>query len=377
MTANCDTAIVNLALAITPAQDLKVTSYCGVARPGFSRYTSYTYQNVGTIAVAGSQIKVQIDPLLTYVGATPVPTSVVGNLATWNLGTLQPQQSGSIQLTTLVPTISNGGAIGTPINDLVNIEPLIGDVTPTNNSANCTTLITASYDPNFKEVFQANMTQAATIGTGVTELYYTVHFQNTGNDTAFNVVVRDTISNLLDLSTLEVLSASHAYTEQILPNRTLEITFQSILLPDSFVNEPLSHGYVHYHVKTIAGLTAGQIINNTGNIYFDFNPAIITNTTQSQVVVIGISEANNYYQAHVFPNPVVGSQSITMKLNGVSYEGLNFKLYDNLGRVVFDKKLADQPNHEINLGELNQGMYHYQITNQNGQGTSGKLMIKK
>ena len=42
-------------------------------------------------------------------------------------------------------------------------------------------------------------------------LTYVVRFQNTGNDTAFNVSVRDTLDARLDYTTLETIDASHAF----------------------------------------------------------------------------------------------------------------------------------------------------------------------
>ena len=64
----------------------------------------------------------------------------------------------------------------------------------------------------------------------------------------------------------------------------VEFNFDNILLPDSIVNEPGSHGYVKYGIKANAGLADFTAVQNTANIYFDFNPAIITNTTSNTLV---------------------------------------------------------------------------------------------
>ncbi|MCB0556652.1 MAG: hypothetical protein KDD02_24110, partial [Phaeodactylibacter sp.] len=45
-----------------------------------------------------------------------------------------------------------------------------------------------------------------------TDLEYLVRFQNTGNDTAFLVVIRDTLSEFLDIATVRPGAASHPYT---------------------------------------------------------------------------------------------------------------------------------------------------------------------
>lgn len=143
-----------------------------------------------------------------------------------------------------------------------------GEQTPSDNVDACTTAITGSYDPNEKEVYAENMSPSGAIDITGRKMYYTVHFQNTGTDTAFTITVRDTISNLLDLNSLELLTASHAYTARILQDRTLELTFNNILLVDSNKNEPLSHGYFNYAIHTKPGLVNGDNIANTAAIYF-------------------------------------------------------------------------------------------------------------
>jgi len=62
------------------------------------------------------------------------------------------------------------------------------------------------------------------------ELTYKIRFQNTGNDTAFTVVLVDTLdTEHLDISTLEVLNSSHNYTLSIEDAQILTFTFNDIL----------------------------------------------------------------------------------------------------------------------------------------------------
>ncbi|PSJ23904.1 hypothetical protein B7P34_36265, partial [Streptosporangium nondiastaticum] len=58
-----------------------------------------------------------------------------------------------------------------------------------------------SFDPNIKEVYPT------TISPNQSEwLTYTVHFQNTGNDTAYLVVLKDTLSQDLMPETFQYLA---------------------------------------------------------------------------------------------------------------------------------------------------------------------------
>jgi len=73
-------------------------------------------------------------------------------------------------------------------------------------------------------------------------LTYKIRFQNTGTDTAFNIVVLDTLSDLLDVSTFVPLVSSHPYALEIVDSNVLKYSFENIMLPDSNINEPGSHG---------------------------------------------------------------------------------------------------------------------------------------
>ena len=73
---------------------------------------------------------------------------------------------------------------------------------------------------------------------------YTIRFQNTGNDTAFTVVLRDTLDKHLDWTTFKPILASHPYETFLYKDGAVEFSFKEILLPDSTTNEPLSHGFV-------------------------------------------------------------------------------------------------------------------------------------
>jgi len=97
--------------------------------------------------------------------------------------------------------------------------------------------IVAAYDPNDKSV-----TPETSEPTENEPLEYTIRFQNTGNFQADFVVVKDTLSNLLDLTTFQMIAASHEY-EVAIENRIATWTFNEINLPDSTSDEAGSHGF--------------------------------------------------------------------------------------------------------------------------------------
>ncbi len=142
--------------------------------------------------------------------------------------------------------------------------------------------ITGSYDPNIKEVIPKGYGTENYIDENW-ELDYTIHFQNTGNDTAFTVVVKDPISEQLDLSTLRVGGGSHPFTWELTTQRELIFTFNNILLPDSTTNEVASHGYFQFSISPNEDIPFGTLIQNRAAIYFDFNDPIITNQVSQTI----------------------------------------------------------------------------------------------
>ncbi len=141
----------------------------------------------------------------------------------------------------------------------------------------CQTL-TGSYDPNEKVAFPVGFDDEHFIDRDW-PIDYKVYFQNTGNDTAFTVRIEDQISELLDLATLRVTNGSHPFTWEITPESKLIFSFENILLPDSTIDLIGSQGFVEYSIQPKEDAEFNLKIENTAEIYFDFNEPIITNTT--------------------------------------------------------------------------------------------------
>ncbi|MBK9048042.1 MAG: DUF11 domain-containing protein [Bacteroidetes bacterium] len=124
-----------------------------------------------------------------------------------------------------------------------------------------------AFDPNDKSVTPPGILAENFTLMGDT-LEYLIRFQNTGNDTAFNVVILDTLDNNLNFSTFELLDASHSLQTEIKNDGAIKFSFLNILLVDSVANEPESHGYIRYRIRGNSGLADSTEINNTAYIYF-------------------------------------------------------------------------------------------------------------
>lgn len=161
--------------------------------------------------------------------------------------------------------------------------------------------IRGSYDPNDKQVSPKGFKSQGIVPPG-TRLDYHIRFQNTGTDTAFIVYVVDTLSDNLDPSTLVLGATSHAAQVSILKaangQNIIRWYFDRIDLPYKNINEPRSNGFIDFSIAPKAGIPYGSQVENKAAIYFDFNPAVITNATLSTFDTISFTDTalNNNVQ---------------------------------------------------------------------------------
>ena len=263
--------------------DLSVNVYSsGRPRPGSNVMEVISYRNTGTTTLTGS-VTLRHASALVYQQSSPVATTYSNPLLTWNFTNLKPFESGTIYVTFSVPTTVTGGTV---LNNLATIYPVAGDQTTSNNQDSALSTVVASYDPNDKSVAPAGPVSTTFIAAPSTYLDYIVRFQNTGTDTAFLVVITDTLQNTLDIKTLKIMGSSHPFSVGMEKGNMLRFTFDNILLPDSTTNELLSHGFIAFRIKPFTTLTAGTFIRNKASIFFDYNSAVTTNETETQILSV-------------------------------------------------------------------------------------------
>jgi uncharacterized repeat protein (TIGR01451 family) len=226
-------------------------------------------------------------------------------------------------------------------------------------------VVTASFDPNDKTGFPTGLGTLHEILPNQ-QLQYLVRFQNTGNDTAFTVVVRDTLDNDLNIFSVVPGTASHSYTFRMYGPRVLEWTFNNIMLPDSTMDEPGSHGFLTFRVDQNPNLPNGATILNDADIYFDFNAPVITNQTLHTInhwlnaFAVGINTTikSDVSGINVYPNPTTGAISIDLQESTPKTEIIVFNL---LGKEVQKTELRNAAKAELNIdGES--GIYFIKIT---------------
>jgi uncharacterized repeat protein (TIGR01451 family) len=104
------------------------------------------------------------------------------------------------------------------------------------------------------------------------DIVYTIGYKNTGNDTAYNVVITDTLSNLLQTNTLQMIASSHTCKATVKGNiATFELL--NIKLPKATTNNLKSMGFVSFKIIPKTTLVAGNIITNKANTYYNYRTA--------------------------------------------------------------------------------------------------------
>jgi len=234
--------------------------------------------------------------------------------------------------------------------------------------------VVGSFDPNQKTAVPKGIGSDHLLEKNQ-PLQYTIDFQNTGNDTAFRVLLRDVLPENLNVATFRPGLASHSYSWQIRGLDTLEVLFQPIALPDSNVNEPRSHGFFSFEILQKPDLSDGTTLENTAEIVFDYNPPIVTNLVRHTIgrVVVRVDEVRaeeTWWQ--VLGNPTRESAMFLAK-KWVSGEK-RFDLFDASGRAVRRAEFSGQ-SFDFQRNGLAVGLYFFKIQNENGHVFSGKIVI--
>ena len=337
----------------TPQPDLSVTlSFSGVFRPGFTNNLFVTVQN-NVIPVNNVGLKLLLQDFLEVQDISLPPTSMLGDTLFWSLNALNASHSITFVIKVKTPV---GTPLGTNVTCVAEVTPIQNDLYVPNNTYTLSSTVVGSYDPNDKRVQPAYMTPEMSEQRPLLE--YTVRFQNTGNFPADFVIIRDTLSNDLDLSSFRLLASSHSCIWEILPGKVLVVTFNNINLPDSISDEPGSHGFVLFSIRPTAAFPVGHAIDNHADIYFDYNEPIRTNTALSQVVYFlpGGDLPPETNAISVRPNPAAWRLYISWKTPAPV--GSRIRLFDLWGLPVQEQDVpAGSTYAELNVTYLHTGVY--------------------
>ncbi|OYU79931.1 MAG: internalin [Flavobacterium sp. BFFFF1] len=330
----------------------------GNANPGFDAQYRLVYKNKGNQTLSGMIHFLFDDAILELLAASPAASNATLGDLTWNYSNLLPFETRTIALVLHVnaPTDNPPANIGDTLHFTAAIDPVSGDETAIDNTFLLDQTVIGSFDPNDKVCLEGDNIAPEAVGGF---LHYVIHFQNSGTAAAQNVVLEDQIDTAkFDISSLQLTATSHPQRTRITDGKA-EFIFEGINLPAEQDNEPASHGFVAFKIRTKDNLIAGNTVSNAANIYFDYNFPVLTNTAVTEISTLGINTREDQSVA-VYPNPTSTSVRISAKSAITAIQ-----LYDVQGRLI-ETRLSSISEAQLDLSKQAVGIYFVKVYTETG-----------
>lgn len=265
-----------------------------------------------------------------------------------------------------IPTVN----LGDILTSSASILFTPADSNPLNDSTTLSETVVASYDPNDIKESHGPQIQFNQFDQN-DYLTYTIRFQNTGNANAIRVRVDNILDSRIDENSITMIGARHGYI-MVRSGNTISWEFNNIQLPPASVNEDLSNGFITFKVKLKPGFAIGDIIPATASIYFDSNPAVITETFNTQFVEQLANPTFDSASISLYPNPAKSTVQITQTGNDDIKQVV---FYDVTGKLVkrVSNFISQAP---IDISALEKGIYFVEITAAEDIKTIKKLIIQ-
>jgi uncharacterized repeat protein (TIGR01451 family) len=356
-----------LNFCITPNQtinDLEVTVYPTTeARPGFTSSYLVAYHNRGTTQLSGSA-RLQFDSSkMSYLSSLPEVSSQTSGELTFNFTNIQPFETKIVRVNFQIftpPTVN--------LDDVISftgiINPIDNDATPDNNIFNLNQTVIGSYDPNDINVLEG---ESIFIDEVNNYLHYVIRFQNTGTASAINVLVTNTLDDNLDWDSIRIDGISHNNYISIRNGNQISFVFNSIYLPYQAANELGSQGFICYKIKPKNNSEVGDFFRNNAQIYFDYNPAIHTNTVSTEIINPLSNPDFVNSRLSLYPNPTTGIIHLA-----TNFEIKNLTIYTIYGQKV----IVDHKNNEIDISDYSAGIYFIEVEDSSGKKITKKVLKK-
>ncbi len=350
--------------------DLSITGAHYTARAGFNSTLNIVYRNNGLLSTDGTITFTKPFQVQNY-SVYPLGAVYTPNGFTYSFSNLLPNQYRILQVRLSVPQIPFV-EIGDFLVSSMNItSSSTNEINLTNNDFTTNEIIVASYDPNDKTESHGGTIEFADF-TENDYLYYTIRFENMGTAPASDIRIEDYLDPKLDEASVRMVSSSHEYILSRQSNH-LNWNFNNIQLPVSdYPNSTIGQGFVSFKVKPKPGYVVGDIIPNTASIYFDTNPAIITNTFNTEFVQTLSTTTFEPNNVAIFPNPA--TDAFQIRLQNTDETLSNITITDVIGKIIKTIKAPIDNQMNIDVADLSQGVYFVEITTGNNLKQVKKLI---
>lgn len=340
-------------------------SLCQPPRPGFP---SIYYLDVTNNSIMNQGIDVTFEfPNQTasqYVSITQADGGTINaDQVTWSNVSFEPLEKKHFVIHTLTDATTPLGTVIMSSGFAYYIDPEKGEPDISDNEDHLNFVVVGSYDPNDKLVEPEHFTSTQ-LANGL-ELEYTIRFQNTGNFPATFISVIDTIQPELDINSFRMIAASHSYDISFPAPNVIRWFFNNVNLPDSLSDEPGSHGFIRFAIKSKKGLTPSEIIKNQASIFFDFNAPVVTPPAETKFLT-GTNDPGFLANAILYPS--VAKEQITVLLNAQLEGRVDYFICMNDSKSILHKgvipNIGNETKMHFDVSFLSAGTYLVYVSNQ-------------
>jgi hypothetical protein len=346
-----DTLIPNI-------KDVEITAFLTSHKPGDTTSLMVYYKNSGSTIFNGT-IKIKKDTSFQTIFSSPLYSLANGDTINYTINNLKPDSTGVLYL---LFKISPSLIIGSNINVVSTIYQN-NDQTPWNNSDTINVL--ASYISPKSSVFvspgfKSNSLQVnkPLLIDGNQNLTYRINFQNTNKKIVNQLLIADSLSQHLDLSTFKIIRSSHKFKKIEIKKNILYVTFENINLKDSSISSSLSTGEFVYSILPKQNLPQGTLIKNKSVLAFDLFPQKETNGVVNKIngYFVGIKEQNRILdnnQILIYPNPTNSNINIFSQNNEIK----SIEIFSLDGKKVGYLNNINSNTISINIESFSPGVY--------------------
>lgn len=311
--------------------------------------------NTGSVKIT-SNVILKLDSLVKFYNAEGNPFSL-DSIIIWKDIILDIFEERKLQVYIKMPNETHTGKV---LNFILQCNNAADSTIVSNHSLN--TVVRCSFDPNDKLSFPERDLQKLTKPDE--NIYYTIRFQNLGNDYAEDIYINDNIASILDLSTFKVLESSHPCTWTLNANGLLKVEYKNIKLPTDKTSIIESQGYFMFRIKPIPNLLEGQQINNSASIVFDKNNPIYTHFTLNTISYFikddiiktqQVKEVNTETNIYLAPNPAYNDRFKIINTDYWNASDIKVHIYNKNGQLI--KEVNTKYNTDISANGLIDDVY--------------------
>ncbi|NMH28113.1 DUF7619 domain-containing protein [Flavobacterium silvaticum] len=325
------------------------------ARPGFVALYQITIRNKGNQVQSGNINFEYAEDKMNYVSTDLPLASQAPGVLNWDYSDLLPFEHRSffVVMNINTPLETSPVNMGDVLHFDSTINPITGDLTPTDNQFGLDQIVVASYDPNDITCLEGEIVPPSAIGK---YLHYIVNFENLGTAEAENVVVRvDIDTSKFDMDSLQLMSTSNdAYTK--ITGNKVEFIFEHINLAPAAGNPPVGgHGNVLFKLKTLDTLVEEDVVMSRADIYFDYNFPIRTNDAETVFRTLSSGDFVKDESISIYPNPAKNKVTVKSE-NRIE----SVQLFDVQGRLL-ETVLETSTETKLDLSQRASGIYFMKI----------------